>query len=88
MTSVLSDQFKRMNLQTKTVGGDRIKRARERNEDVAILSMDLPGDNKSFKCCLGKDCLFGDAASLPLGVIIFYFAGNFKEDFFPVTISL
>lgn len=69
MAGTLSDQFKtRLNLQTKTVGEERIKRAKERNEDVAILSMELPGDKKAFKCCLGKDCLFGDPASLPLGV--------------------
>lgn len=68
MAGVLSDQFKRMNLQTKTVGGDRIKKAKERNEDVAILSMELPGEKTGFKCSLGADCLLGDPAGLPLGV--------------------
>lgn len=68
MSNNLSEQFKtKMNLKTKTVGEDRIRRAKERNEDVAILSMDLPGENKSFKCNLGDDCLFGDPNSLPLG---------------------
>ncbi|CAH1133286.1 unnamed protein product [Ceutorhynchus assimilis] len=68
MAGVLSDQFKRLNLQTKTVGEDRIRRAKERNEDVAILSMELPGDNtKTFRCSSGKDCLFGSPTSLPLG---------------------
>lgn len=67
MAGVLSDQFKRMNLQTKTVGEDRIKRAKERNEDVAILSMELPGEKKGFKCSLGELCLQGDPTSLPLG---------------------
>ncbi|XP_017773223.1 PREDICTED: four and a half LIM domains protein 2 isoform X4 [Nicrophorus vespilloides] len=68
MAGVLSDQFKRgLNLQTKTVGKERIRKAQENNEDIAILSMDLPGENKPFKCVLGPDCLFGDQYSLPLG---------------------
>lgn len=69
MAGVLSD-FKKLNLQTKTVGEDRIRRAKDRNEDVAILSMDLPGDKKVFRCSLGDDCLFGDPKSLPLGVFL------------------
>lgn len=68
MAGVLSDQIKRMNLQTKIVGDDRIRRAKERNEDVAILSMDLPGEKKKFKCSLGERCLQGNPTSLPLGV--------------------
>ncbi|XP_015835489.1 four and a half LIM domains protein 2 isoform X6 [Tribolium castaneum] len=68
MAGTLSDQFKsRLNLQTKTVGEERIKKAKERNEDVAILSMELPGEKKAFKCCLDQDCLLGDPTSLPLG---------------------
>lgn len=67
MASVLSEQLKRMNLQTKIVGQDRIKRAKGRNEDVAILSMDIPGEEKKFKCCLESRCLQGDSTSLPLG---------------------
>lgn len=44
----MSDQFKRLNLKTKTVGDERIKRAKERNEDVAILSMELPGRRRTL----------------------------------------
>jgi len=79
MAGVLSD-FKKLNLQTKTVGEDRIRRAKDRNEDVAILSMELPGDKKGFRCSLGDDCLFGDPKSLPLGV--FFFAFLFYMNFF------
>lgn len=68
MAGVLSDQFKnRLNLQTKTVGEDRIRRARERNEDIAILSMEIPGEKRAFRCSLGEECLAGDPTSLPLG---------------------
>ena len=68
MAGTLSDQFKtRLNLQTKTVGEERIRKAKERNEDVAILSMELPGEKKAFKCSLDKDCLMGDPTNLPLG---------------------
>lgn len=67
MASVLSEQLKRMNLQTKTVGEDRIRRAREANEDVAILSMDISGGKKKFRCCLEDRCLQGDPTSFPLG---------------------
>ncbi|KAK9888403.1 hypothetical protein WA026_000652 [Henosepilachna vigintioctopunctata] len=68
MAGVLSSQFdKKLSLKTKTVGEDRIKRAKEKNEDVAILSMEVPGEKGYFKCCLGDDCRTGDASSLPLG---------------------
>lgn len=72
MAGVLSDQFKsRLNLKTKTVGEERIKKAKERNEDVAILSMELPGEKKHFRCCRDDECLLGDPTSLPLGGYIF-----------------
>lgn len=49
-----------LRLTTKTVGEDRIKRAKEKDEDVAIFSMvPLEGDLK-FKCSLGRDCRIGD----------------------------
>lgn len=60
MASVLSDQMSGLKLQTKTVGEDRIRKAKERNEDIAILSMELPGQGKPFKCSAGEDCLMGD----------------------------
>lgn len=62
----LSSQLKsRMQLTTKTVGADRIRRAKENNEDVAVLSMFLPGsaakeENSRFRCALGVDCRLGD----------------------------
>lgn len=71
MAGVLSDRFKNgLNLQTKTVGEDRIRRARERNEDIAILSMELPGEKRAFCCSLGEECLMGDPQSLPLGGLV------------------
>lgn len=64
---VLSEDLKsRLHLTTKTVGQDRIRRARETNEDVAILSMFLPNatnerENKKFCCALRDSCQLGDA---------------------------
>lgn len=72
MAGVLSDQFKtRLSLQTKTIGEDRIRRAKDMNEDIAILSMELPGKQRTFRCSLGEDCLVGDPTNLPLGVFLF-----------------
>lgn len=60
-TDALSERLSsKLHLQTKTVGDERIRRAKEKDEDVAIFSMfPMEGDPK-FKCCLGKDCLIGD----------------------------
>lgn len=83
MAGVLSDQFKgQLNLKTKTVGEDRIRRAKERNEDVAILSMDLPGAKTEFFCCLGDDCLIGNPRELSLGVCDFF---NKVENFMSIN---
>lgn len=50
----------KLHLQTKKVGEDRIRRAKENDEDIAIFSMfPMEGDSK-FRCCLGNDCLLGD----------------------------
>lgn len=63
---ILSSEMKsRLHLTTKTVGAERIKRAKENNEDIAILSMFLPGtaaveENSRFRCSLGYDCRLGD----------------------------
>uniref|UniRef100_A0A182QN96 LIM zinc-binding domain-containing protein n=1 Tax=Anopheles farauti TaxID=69004 RepID=A0A182QN96_9DIPT len=63
---ILSSDFdSRLRLKTKTVGGERIKRAKENNEDIAILSMFLPGataakEQEKFRCHLGMDCRLGD----------------------------
>lgn len=82
---VLSDDFKsRLHLTTKTVGQERIRRARENNEDVAILSMFLPNataerENKKF-CCAMKDlCLLGDPRKTVAGAfyyIVLHFIRN------------
>lgn len=60
-TDALSERLSsKLHLQTKTVGDERIRRAKEKDEDVAIFSMfSMDGDPK-FRCCLGKDCLVGD----------------------------
>jgi hypothetical protein len=63
---ILSRDFKsRLQLRTKTVGAERIQRAKDNNEDVAILSMFLPGsvgeaENRKFRCYLAEDCFLGD----------------------------
>lgn len=65
-TDVLAEKFEtRLHLTTKTVGEDRIKKAKENNEDVAVLSTFLPspddGKKKNiFECALKEDCLLGD----------------------------
>lgn len=62
----LSSQMKsRLHLTTKTIGADRIRRAKENNEDVAVLSMFLPGsaakeENSRFRCALNTNCRLGD----------------------------
>lgn len=74
---VLSEDLKsRLHLTTKTVGQERIRRARENNEDVAILSMFLPNataerENKKFCCALRDQCLLGDARKTIAGVYYF-----------------
>ncbi|CAG4976729.1 unnamed protein product [Colias eurytheme] len=63
---VLSEDFKtRLHFTTKTVGQERIRRARENKEDVAILSMFLPNataerENKKFCCAMKDQCFLGD----------------------------
>lgn len=74
MTDVLSNDLKsRLHLTTKTVGQDRIRRARENNEDVAILSMFLPNataerENKKFCCALKDECFLGDPKKTIAGI--------------------
>ena len=60
-TDALSDRLaSRLHLQQRTVGEDRIRRARDRDEDIAVFSMiPMEGDPK-FRCCLGIYCLMGD----------------------------
>lgn len=85
---VLSEDLKsRLHLTTKTVGQERIRRARENNEDVAILSMFLPNataerENKKFCCALRDQCLLGDARKTIAGVYIFFFAFWIIADYY------
>lgn len=79
-TDYLSSEFKsRLRLTSKTVGADRIRRAKENNEDVAVLSMFLPGsaakeENARFRCALGVNCRLGDwRLSSPGMLSLFYF---------------
>jgi hypothetical protein len=77
-TDVLAEKFEsRLHLTTKTVGEDRIKKAKENNEDVAVLSTFLPtpddGKSKSaFECALKEGCLLGDSKKMITGRIVCY----------------
>lgn len=79
---VLSSRMKsRLHLQTKTIGADRIKKAKENNEDIAVLSMFLPNasareENLKFYCALGDYCRLGDpkltrAGNTPYNYVMF-----------------
>lgn len=62
----------RLRLQSKTIGADRIKKAKDNNEDVAVLSMFLPlasaqEENRRFRCALGLDCFLGDSTQTVAG---------------------
>lgn len=63
--SLSSEMKSKLFLTTKTVGADRIKRAKENNEDIAVLSSFLPGsaakeENSRFRCALRYECRLGD----------------------------
>ncbi|XP_075232742.1 four and a half LIM domains protein limpet isoform X6 [Lycorma delicatula] len=67
-TDVLSNKLESLKLTTKTVGEERIKEAKKKDEDVAILSTFLPGQAyKGFYCTLGKDCFLTDPKRTPPG---------------------
>lgn len=72
---ILSSEMKsRLHLTTKTVGADRIKKAKESNEDIAVLSMFLPfasakEENSRFRCAMGSECFLGDWKSTAAGKI-------------------
>lgn len=60
-----SDMKSKLFLTTKTVGADRIKKAKDNNEDIAVLSSFLPGsaakeENSRFRCALRYECRLGD----------------------------
>lgn len=71
---ILSRDMKRLQLRTKTVGGERIQRAKDNNEDVAILSMFLPGslgeqESRNFRCNLRDYCMHGDPRLVIPGIL-------------------
>lgn len=63
-TSVLSSKMDSLRI----VGDDRARKARETDEDIAILSTFLPpslvgqtpSSQRPFECALGKECRLGD----------------------------
>lgn len=82
--SLSSEMKSKLFLTTKTVGADRIKRAKDNNEDIAVLSSFLPGsaakeENSRFRCALRYECRLGDPTmAIP---------GNFINRFSFVAIS-
>lgn len=73
---VLANDLKtRLHLRTKTIGAERIKKAKDNNEDIAVLSQFLPGptaeiENKRFRCVMGEDCFLGDHRSTVPGNLL------------------
>lgn len=73
-SDILSRDMKRLQLRTKTIGGERIQRAKDNNEDVAILSMFLPGslgeaESRTFRCNLRDFCMHGDYRLVIPGIL-------------------
>ncbi|XP_055909446.1 four and a half LIM domains protein 2 isoform X7 [Eupeodes corollae] len=70
---VLSNEMNsRLRLTTKTVGAERIRKAKDNNEDIAVLSMFLPNagaveQNRDFYCSLGDYCRLGDPKNTKAG---------------------
>lgn len=61
-----------LRLQTKTIGAERIRKAKENNEDIAVLSMFLPNhssieENANFYCSAGDYCRQGDPRNTKAG---------------------
>ncbi|EEB12479.1 limpet, putative [Pediculus humanus corporis] len=56
---------------TKTTGDDEIRKAKEKGEDVAILSTSFNPDNytkpEKFNCALGRLCRLGDSTKITPG---------------------
>jgi hypothetical protein len=75
-TDILASDLKsRLTLKTKTVGADKIRRAKENNEDIAVLSLFLPPsmaaaeeENRRFICALLDDCRLGDCRKTVPGI--------------------
>lgn len=76
-----SEPSSRLNLKTKTIGADRIRKAKQNNEEIAVLSMFLPGsaaveENSQFRCSLGIDCRLGDWRIATPGIYSIYLTFN------------
>ena len=88
---ILANDLKsRLHIRTKTVGAERIQRAKDNNEDVAILSMFLPGsvgeaENRRFRCSLMEDCFLGDYRQATPGKNVY---SNYAEFIIFITRSL
>lgn len=61
----------KLHLQTKTVGEERIKRAKEKDEDIAIFSMIPMEGDCHFQCALGRECVLGDPRKAEPGDMLF-----------------
>ena len=76
-TEILATDLKnRLVLRTKTIGADKIRKAKDNNEEIAVLSMFLPGataakENQKFKCHLGMECRLGDYRDTTPGIFEF-----------------
>lgn len=88
----LSKDFKsRLRLTTKTVGEDRIKKAKEDNKDVAILSTFLPDSlaeekDKIFTCALESDCLLGDPTKMTPGTFLINYINDDYQFYIKATV--
>lgn len=87
MATLSSEFSSRLNLRTKTVGADRIRKAKENNEDIAVLSMFLPGsaaveENSRFRCALGIDCRLGDWRLATPGILVYFSPSSSSSSIF------
>lgn len=73
---------------TRTVGEDRIKKAKENNEEIAVLSTFLPASladaatqakTAAFVCALGSKCVLGDPKKTTPGASLITFAEYSKS---------
>lgn len=77
-TDVLSNKMEKTLHITRTVGDDRIKKAKENNEEIAVLSTFLPASladaatqakTAAFVCALGSKCVLGDPKKTTPGAL-------------------
>ena len=68
----LSDALSKINLNSKNGGKlttkkiTQPKKAHETDDDIAILTMILPGEK--FECCLKNECMLGNSFESSLGM--------------------